>query len=57
MYHFKQFGLKSKSLTPYMEHVTDRQDTKLKVAGTLLGAVTAVATTAVAVNKIKKNKK
>lgn len=57
MYHFKQFGLKSKSLGPYREHVTDRQDTKIKVAGTVLGALTAVATTAVAVNKITKKKK
>ena len=57
MYHFKQFGLKSKSLSPYMEHVTDRQDTKLKVAGTVLGAAAAITTAAVAVNKIAKSKK
>ena len=57
MYHFKQFGLKSKSLSPYMEHVTDRQDTKLKVAGTVLGTAAAITTAAVAVNKIAKAKK
>ena len=57
MYHFKQFGLKSKSLSPYMEHVTDRQDTKLKVAGTVLGAAAAITTAAVTVNKIAKAKK
>ncbi len=57
MYHFKQFGLKSKSLSPYMERVTDRQDAKLKVAGTVLGTAAALTTAAVAVNKIAKNKK
>ena len=57
MYHFKQFGLKSKSLSPYMEHVTDRQDAKLKVAGTVLGTAAAITTAAVAVNKIAKAKK
>lgn len=57
MYHFKQFGLKSKSLGPYMEHVTDRQDAKLKVAGTVLGAAAAITTAAVTVNKIAKAKK
>lgn len=57
MYHFKQFGLKSKSLSPYMEHVTDRQDTKLKVAGTVLGTAAAITTAAVAVNKIAKSVK
>lgn len=57
MYHFKDFGLKSKSLSPYMQNVSDRQDLKLKVAGALLGSVAAVATTAVAVNKVSKNKK
>lgn len=57
MYHFKQFGLKSKSLSPYMEHVTDRQDAKLKVAGTVLGAAAAITTAAVTVNKIAKAKK
>lgn len=57
MYHFKQFGLKAKSLSPYMEHVTDRQDMKLKVAGAVVGTVAAVATTAAAVNKLNKKKK
>lgn len=57
MYHFKQFGLKSKSLSPYMQNVTDRQDMKLKVAGTVLGTTAAVTAAAVAVNKISKNKK
>lgn len=57
MYHFKQFGLKSKSLSPYMQNVTDRQDMKLKVAGAVLGALVAVSTTAVAMNKISKIKK
>lgn len=57
MYHFKQFGLKAKSLSPYMENVTDRQDMKLKLAGTVLGAAAALTTAAVAVNKITKSKK
>lgn len=57
MYHFKQFGLKAKSLSPYMENVTDRQDMKLKLAGTVLGAAAALTTAAVAVNKIAKGKK
>lgn len=57
MYHFKQFGLKSKSLSPYMQNVTDRQDMKLKFAGTVLGTVAAVTTAAVAVNKVSKTKK
>lgn len=57
MYHFKQFGLKAKSLSPYMENVTDRQDMKLKLAGTVLGAAAALTTAAVAVNKITKGKK
>lgn len=57
MYYFKQFGLKSKSLTPYMQTITDRQDMKLKVAGKVLGTVAAVTTAAVAVNKVRKNKK
>lgn len=56
MYHFKQFGLKSKSLSPYMERVTDRQDAKLKVAGTVLGTAAALTTAAVAVNKITKSR-
>ncbi len=57
MYHFKQFGLKSKSLSPYMQNVTDRQDLKIKVAGTVLGTVAAVTTAAIAVNKVNKYKK
>ncbi len=60
MYHFKQFGLKSKSLSPYMQNVTDRQDAKLKVAGAVIGtaaAVTAAAVAASAVNKNIKSKK
>ncbi len=57
MYHFKQFGLKSKSLSPYMQRVTDRQDTKIKVAGTVLGTAAAITTAALAVNKLTKNKK
>ncbi len=57
MYHFKQFGLKSKSLSPYMQNVTDRQDAKLKVAGAVIGTTAAVTTAAVVVNKIAKNKK
>ncbi len=60
MYHFKQFGLKSKSLSPYMQNVTDRQDAKLKVAGAVIGtaaAVTAAAVAAAAVNKNIKSKK
>ena len=57
MYHFKDFGLKSKSLDPYMRHVTDRQDMKLKVYGTAIGTVAAVTAAAVAVNKVSKAKK
>ena len=57
MYHFKDFGLKSKSLDPYMRHVTDRQDMKLKVYGTAIGTVAAVTAAAVAVNKGSKAKK
>lgn len=57
MYHFKQFGLKSKSLSPYRQHVTDRQDAKLKVAGTVIGTAAAITTAALAVNKLTKNKK
>lgn len=57
MYHFKQFGLKSKSLSPYMENVTDRQDTKIKIAGAVIGTAAALTTTVVAVNKIAKSKK
>lgn len=57
MYHFKDFGLKSKSLDPYMRHITDRQDMKLKVYGTAIGTVAAVTAAAVAVNKASKAKK
>ena len=57
MYHFKDFGLKSKSLDPYMRHVTDRQDMKLKVYGTAIGTIAAVTAAAVAVNKVSKAKK
>ena len=57
MYHFKQFGLKSKSLSPYMEHVTDRQDAKLKVAGAVIGTAATLTSAAVAVNKIIKSTK
>lgn len=56
MYHFKDWGLKSKSLTPYMRTVTDRQDLKLKIAGAALGAATAVTATTVAVKKLSKKK-
>ncbi len=54
MYHFKDFGLKSKSLSPYMQTVTDRQDMKLKILGSVLGATAAVATASVVAKKIKK---
>lgn len=58
MYHFKDFGLKSKSLDPYMRNVSDRQDMKLKAAGAAVGTVTAVTAAAVAANKVlKKTKK
>ena len=58
MYHFKDFGLKSKSLDPYMRNVSDRQDMKLKAAGAAVGTVAAVTAAAVAANKvIKKAKK
>lgn len=58
MYHFKDFGLKSKSLDPYMRNVSDRQDMKLKAAGAAVGTVAAVTAAAVAANKvIKKTKK
>ena len=55
MYYFKKdFGLKAKSLSPYMRHVTDRQDLKLKAAYKIIGAAAAVTVTAVAVNKAVK---
>lgn len=55
MYYFKKdFGLKAKSLSPYMRHVTDRQDLKLKAAYKVIGAAAAVTVTAVAVNKAVK---
>ena len=57
MYQYKQFGLKSKSLSPYRQHVTDRQDAKIKVAGTVIGTAAAITTAALAVNKLTKNKK
>lgn len=57
MYHFKDFGLKSKSLDPYMRNVSDRQDMKIKVYGTALGTVAAVTAAAVAVNKVSKKSK
>lgn len=58
MYHFKDFGLKSKSLDPYMRNVSDRQDMKLKAAGAAVGTVAAVTAAAVVANKVlKKTKK
>lgn len=57
MYHFKDFGLKSKSLGPYMKHISDRQDMKLKVAGAVLGTTAVVVAAAIAVNKVQKKKK
>ena len=58
MYHFKDFGLKSKSRDPYMRNVSDRQDMKLKAAGAAVGTVAAVTAAAVAANKVlKKTKK
>lgn len=55
MYYFKKdFKLKPKSLSPYMAHVTDRQDIKLKTAGAIVGSAAAVAAAAVAGKKIKK---
>lgn len=39
MYHFKDFGLKSKSLEFYESHISDRQDFQLKVAGIALGII------------------
>lgn len=59
MYYFKKdFGLKAKSLSPYMRHVTDKQDLKLKAAYKIIGAAAAVTVTAVAVNKaVKATKK
>ena len=58
MYHFKDFGFKSKSLDPYMRNVSDRQDMKLKAAGAAVGTVAAVTAAAVAANKVlKKTKK
>lgn len=58
MYHFKDFGLKSKSLDPYMRNVSDRQDMKLKASGAAVGTVAAVTAAAVAANKVlKKTKK
>ena len=55
MYYFKKdFGLKAKSLSPYMRHVTDRQDLKLKAAYKVIGVSAAAAATAIAVNKAVK---
>lgn len=55
MYYFKKdFGLRAKSLSPYMRHVTDRQDLKLKAAYKVIGAAAAVTVTALAVNKAVK---
>ena len=51
MYHFKDFGLKCKSLDPYKRNVTDRQDMKLKVLGAAVGATAAVTAAAIAANK------
>ncbi len=56
MYRFKDFGLKSKSLSPYMQTVTDRQDMKLKFFGSVLGATAAVATATVVAKKITQKK-
>jgi hypothetical protein len=56
MYHFKEFGLKSKSLGPVERNITDRQDTKLKIAGAAVGTVAAVTAVAVVANKAKKKK-
>ncbi len=52
MYHFKDFGLKCKSLDPYKRNVTDRQDMKLKVLGAAVGATAALTAAAVAANKV-----
>lgn len=52
MYHFKDFGLKSKSLDPYMRNVTDRQDMKLKILGAAVGTTAALTAAAVAANKV-----
>lgn len=57
MYHFKDFKLKSKSLDPYMKHITDRQDMKLKIAGTAIGTVAAVTVAAIVIKKYSKKKK
>lgn len=57
MYHFKDFGLKSKSLSPYMRNVSDRQDMKLKIAGVTVGTVAVAVAAAIAVKKVQKKKK
>lgn len=58
MYYFKKdFGLKSKSLGPYMRNVTDRQDIKLKTAGAVLGSAAAITASAVTAGRLYKKLK
>lgn len=56
MYYFKKdFKLKSKSLSLYQRHITDRQDLKLKAAAKVLGTAAAVTAASVITYKIFKN--
>lgn len=55
MYRFKDdFGLKSKGLSFYQRHVTDRQDIKLKTACAVVGTAAAAAVLAAGTYKIYK---
>ena len=55
MYYFKKdFHLKSKSLSPYMRNVSDRQDIKLKTALAVVGVAAGVTATTIAAYKIAK---
>ncbi|MBQ7549381.1 MAG: metallophosphoesterase family protein [Clostridia bacterium] len=56
MYHFKEFGLKSKSLGPVQRNITDRQDMKLKIAGAAMGTAALVTAAAVTSKKLKNRK-
>ncbi len=54
MYHFKQFGLKSKSLGPVQRNFSDRQVMKIKAASWIAGGTAAAVATAVTAKKLKK---
>ncbi len=59
MYYFKKdFGLKSKSLGPYMRNVTDKQDMKLKFAEKVIGGAAVITAAGIGTYKlIKKYRK